>query len=538
MIKIARKPSSDPLQEKLRQNKALWNKDISDFIGDLINLKKTMNGWPSKFFQEKSFIKDPIPADPVTILGVLSNDFQELVQKGNSIIKEQLEYSKTRRKKQVKTPGQSTTSNLLENTHATALVLDMIKVASVFEEKYELKSEASNSISRFFAKILNPTIGFSEAARIRRVRMQLLKSSANVYKKLEKFQVAIVKSSQASIDTSNDLMHEAWRDWETIRTGFNTYKSMMPKEVIDVGGDIAPSKVVVDIKNNNKEEEKNKEENKSKILLEDINTKMDSINKAIENGKAEPDDADYDKQSKKDLPDLDIVGKNIMNDLREQEVIKLANWVKSDFEFALRNIFIFSDAGIDTSIFNELAEYIKNFSIRAKWAPMVIQSHKKTIDYLNSNLKCVEKSYKDIIAILKSRESVQDKINQQKKNLEDLLDKAKQKALLTTTDATLPTFLEDNKNKLEVTAQAFLKKWIGKTRHQMSMFDETSTQRLQIFDVAEEMMKTVDQIMDHLEKDINVSELSPMIDKANREMSTIRSLTRNLYQINQKNKKI
>src|SRR6478736_333926 len=98
MIKIARKPSSDPIQEKLRQMKAQWNKDVSVFITDLINLKKTMNGWPSKFNMERSFIKDPIPSDPNTIIGVLASDFQELAQRGNAIVQQQLEYSKTRRK--------------------------------------------------------------------------------------------------------------------------------------------------------------------------------------------------------------------------------------------------------------------------------------------------------------------------------------------------------------------------------------------------------------------------------------------------------
>jgi hypothetical protein len=64
MIKSARKPSSDPVQEKLRQSKAVWNKEVSIFVNDLIHCKKLMNGWPSKFHMEKSFIKEPIPADP------------------------------------------------------------------------------------------------------------------------------------------------------------------------------------------------------------------------------------------------------------------------------------------------------------------------------------------------------------------------------------------------------------------------------------------------------------------------------------------
>src|ERR1700676_5491360 len=102
MEKTARKSSTDPVQERLRQNKANLNKDISAFVNDLIHLKKLMNGWPSKFFKERSKITSPLPADPATIIGALAGDFQEIVSKGNGIIQEQLNYAKNRRQKQVK----------------------------------------------------------------------------------------------------------------------------------------------------------------------------------------------------------------------------------------------------------------------------------------------------------------------------------------------------------------------------------------------------------------------------------------------------
>src|SRR4030042_2684905 len=99
MIKTARKPSTDPAQEKLRNDKAAWNKDVSAFVNDIIHLKKLMNGWPSKFYMERSFIKDPMPADPTTIIGSLLSDYQYIAERGNKIVEEQLNYSKTRKKK-------------------------------------------------------------------------------------------------------------------------------------------------------------------------------------------------------------------------------------------------------------------------------------------------------------------------------------------------------------------------------------------------------------------------------------------------------
>ena len=49
MNKEGRKQSADPIQEKLREHKAKWNKTVSEFIDNLIHLKKMMNGWPSKY---------------------------------------------------------------------------------------------------------------------------------------------------------------------------------------------------------------------------------------------------------------------------------------------------------------------------------------------------------------------------------------------------------------------------------------------------------------------------------------------------------
>src|ERR1035437_7798643 len=100
MNKFSKSPP-DAVQQKLRNNKSIWNNSVSEFINDLIHCKKLMNGAPNKFHMEKGNIKDPIPADPATIIGSLANDFNEIAQTGNAIISEQAEYSKTRRKKQI-----------------------------------------------------------------------------------------------------------------------------------------------------------------------------------------------------------------------------------------------------------------------------------------------------------------------------------------------------------------------------------------------------------------------------------------------------
>lgn len=99
MIKSARKASSDPNQEKLRQNKDSWNKEVSSLINDLIHFKKLVNGWPNKFFDERSKIIDPIPSDPIKILSDLLSKYNNINQAGKNIVQQQIDYSKNRKKK-------------------------------------------------------------------------------------------------------------------------------------------------------------------------------------------------------------------------------------------------------------------------------------------------------------------------------------------------------------------------------------------------------------------------------------------------------
>jgi hypothetical protein len=236
MIKVADKPSMDPAQQKLRLAKKQWNKDVSAFIDNLIHYKKLVNGQPNKFFKEKSSIKEPIPADPATILGSLAGDFQELSQRGSAIIAAQIEYSKTRRKKQLKQPDAANGTPIVPESPAAP---DLSKQLAAFDLKYGLIVEASNPISRFFTKLLNPGFGFGEAARIRKYRMSLLTLCAKMHNDLSKFQVEIVKSSNDSINNSYAMLNDRiWHNWDLIYKGVLTYKNNMPTSVKDTGGPI------------------------------------------------------------------------------------------------------------------------------------------------------------------------------------------------------------------------------------------------------------------------------------------------------------
>ena len=261
MEKLARKPSVDPVQERLRADKAAWNKRVSSFINDLIHFKKTMNGWPSKFFKERARITQPIPADPGTIIGSLAGDFQEIANRGNAIIQEQVDYSKNRRQKQPKAPqgqpnggGPTAPTEQSQAPEAPATKPDLsqqigkglaasshveiIKLAIEFEEKYSLVSEASNPFSRFITRLFNPKIGFGEAARVRRLRMTMLDNCVKSYKSLKQLHREIVRSGKGTVISSHKLMATVWNYWNIVNRLFSTFKAMRLQPVGDAGGAI------------------------------------------------------------------------------------------------------------------------------------------------------------------------------------------------------------------------------------------------------------------------------------------------------------
>ena len=144
LAKTARKPSSDPVQEKLRQDKANWNKETSLFINKVLHFKKLMNGAPNLFFKQKSKITQPIPSNPTSILSSLTTEFQELAQNASGIVEEQLNYAKNHRSKQPKAPAQVALPSNTPATPATPsapATPDLSKQLAAWEQKYSLISE-------------------------------------------------------------------------------------------------------------------------------------------------------------------------------------------------------------------------------------------------------------------------------------------------------------------------------------------------------------------------------------------------------------
>lgn len=195
IVKEARKPSSDPVQEKLRQEKAAWNKETSAFVSALINFKKLMNGQPSKFFMQKSMIKNPIPSDPAMLIADLVDDFQSIVQKAKNITEHQLAYSKTRKKKQPQAPV-GIPSETPPPADLTQQLTQGLRAASL---ESQLVVEASNPLSRFISKFRGSWFGDTPESRLHKYRKSLLKSTLELDKEFSKMEDEIIGSSPESI---------------------------------------------------------------------------------------------------------------------------------------------------------------------------------------------------------------------------------------------------------------------------------------------------------------------------------------------------
>lgn len=465
MLKQARKPSSDPAQEKLRQDKANWNKEVSSLINDIIHLKKTMNGWPSKFYQQRTRITDPIPADPATIIGSLAGDFQELSQRASSIVQEQLNYSKNRRQKQVKQPGTPTPSAPAPSAPeagAPPAAPSLSQQLAASADSYQLLAQGSNPVSRFFVKMLTPTRGGSEGARIRRFRMSLLGASAKTYKSLAKLQAAIVGSSKESSTVAHKQMQQTWNDWSLVTRGFSIYKSTMPAQALDQGGDVpAPS---LD-------------------LPEEKQNELDKLETGTEKTPSSPQPFN--------IP----------------EMMALAKAAILDYKRALTRKVLWDSSSDSSPTLSKINELIGRFTtlpanLKGQWAKSVVDAYRELIVELNQK-----------------HGTSGGTLNQ----VADILD-AKAKAAI-------PPGVHMPKNtsdQLEVVAQTFLKKWLGKARHQF-MPKDTSSYRLEVYKLADSARGTINQIMDLLEKGMDVEALYPLITQVNKEMTSLRLLVRSIH---------
>ena len=414
MEKHARKPSADPAQEKLREEKAIWNKEVSELVGNLIDAKKLMNGWPNKFYKERSRITRPIPADPATIIGALAGDFQDIANKANTIIRDQINYSKSRRQKQPKPTGAPSTSTP-----------DLSRQLSANDHTYYLISQASNPLSRFFHRLLSPGVGLDpDAARLRKYRMSLLDASVALDKDLKKLMTSIVSSGDSSLFVSSKLLDNGEDSYVFLASGLRSFQDAMPSGATNTGGTIQPSKP------------------------------------------AEEPAPKMPRKGAQPPPDLPGVPEMI------------------------------ADIQANASNFKGGTEGMPALRLlMAKFLQAPPEEQKAAAAEM-------EVVYRRVIAQLSA-----DRGYPVQPSLQAILDQSRPK-----------------EEGLQTQAQ----NWLGKVKHRISPFDRTSAQRLDIYRGAKEARKLTDQIMDHLEKTLNMDVVWPMAERLGKELLNIRTVMNNL----------
>jgi len=273
MIKDARKKSSDPVQEQLRQHKDKWNKDVSSFIEAMKQYKKMLNGFPSKFHMEKSKIQDPLPADTASIISALTDSFKNLALDSNKIVSEQLEYSKTRRKKQVSKPGQTSLTSPSADLSA--------QLSKADDHQINLVSEASNSFTRFLSGLSRPWFGKSPERRKKTHRLSMLKIMVKLDKKLALLETEIMGKSAQSIYKVSQLFDSIEVDISKLNHNLELFVAGLKEENIQ---NQTTTKMPEEIVSKKEENELPKPVEKEVNLPEKLENKISPIIPAVGHG--------------------------------------------------------------------------------------------------------------------------------------------------------------------------------------------------------------------------------------------------------------
>jgi hypothetical protein len=481
--KEARKTSMDPAQEKLRQTKAAWNKEVSSFLNDVIHFKKLMNGWPSKYFKERSKITLPIPADPASIVNSLASHFQDLAQQGAAISQQQAQYSQTRRQK--RTDQATQTLNKLDEKYgptgpevASPIAATPAPTGSeltkqlgaAWEHKYELVSEGSNPFSRLLTKMRTPRVGVGAGAQKRRMRMDLLKAALKSYRALGRFQVQISKSSKDSVISAYKDQQQAWNEWSTVSRYFNQYVNSIPGQTPrpeEMKDELAPGA----------EQELPNSLIKYKFRAEapiDVTrflqmAKISGVQ--ISNLKIEPQTI-TNEGAKVPIPDVEVVFQS-----------------NSTLEALKKILAQVPDGHVMYETIAEFSSYTGERTggkAQTPLRPVLLQKE------------------------IKKQPSTK-----------------KQEVVVEPTPTVSPQ-VNSASDQLEVVAQAFLQKWLGKKRHQL-LPGKSSGLRLQLFELATKTRTNINAVMDLLEKGLSIEDLGSKISEVSGQMNTIRSLTRSLH---------
>lgn len=189
----------NPEQKKIREAKKVWNKKTSNFIHQLIEFKKLMNGRESEFHKEKSKITQPIPVEPSIVLQGLASVFKEMADNATAIGDAQKHYS----------------------------------------GNYK---QASNKLTRFLSYLKGPHFGDDEVAKNNRARKSLLSLIASLNKDLKDLNSSVLKRSNNSILESKAIFNRYRKTLSILNSFVNTLEDPNPPALPEAENEGAPKK--------------------------------------------------------------------------------------------------------------------------------------------------------------------------------------------------------------------------------------------------------------------------------------------------------
>lgn len=420
--------------------KKSWNKKSKEFLNDFINFIWLMNGKSNKFLMERSSIGEAMPADPTTIIGSLSIDFDSLVAEANSIIDYQDNLHQTMQSKKQ--------SSLADNL--------LIKYS---DDHYDLLSEGSNPLTRFWAKLTNPAFGSGKAARIKRFRIALLNRAAPLYKDFALFQKHIVGVSDESIKESVVVFNKIEKDISFIANNIKTMLLSMERDA---------------------ELESEKEES---VDLEDPFTVSFTGGTPAPDTTAPPTTQSLPSQQPSQQPPQQPAAP-----ITTPEPLKpVAEPPNNDNLAKVESVI---------AEFNSKASVLmQNKALRP-----LIQEMRKALIPWNVASKVLENPNIAPDAKSKALENKNNAITQIMDAWNNL-------------NAAIASSKLDNSSavdNLEKVAQHYLSRWMGRTLHQSPFAGDTSPLRLECYNDAELIRKNLDGLMNSLEKEFDLDKIKSL----------------------------
>jgi len=225
--------SKDSAQQRLRDHKRQWNSIYKDFSQKLKALKDGMNGrGNAKLGLPPSNIKEPMPAEIGSYLSQLAGEFQTIVGEAESIISEQGQYAKTRRRRKPKGPAQAPNPAAQPSTPPVAAPASP-EGGGVVEtlSRLGMEKEGSNKITRFWQYV---TSIFS-SKEFNRQRIGLLSQAADLYYSLLDLENNVLSVSIGSIPQAVGKYKNVKYNLDTLAGTYKGAKAMVERKAEEAG---------------------------------------------------------------------------------------------------------------------------------------------------------------------------------------------------------------------------------------------------------------------------------------------------------------